>query len=90
MIPDETSLIGFWTPLTGSQTPLTDRRMDEWMDKRMDKRMDERMDEQMDEQMDKRTENLPILKDFVIYWDQKLYKAGQGYRWPYDTSWRLV
>ena len=21
---------------------------------------------------------------------QKLYKAGQGYRWPYDASWRLV
>ena len=21
---------------------------------------------------------------------RKLYKAGQGYRWPYDASWRLV
>ena len=37
------------------------------MDERMDDWMDEWMDKRMDEQMDKRTEDVPILKNFVPY-----------------------
>ena len=44
------------------------------------------------------TEFLPILQDFVPFWDRchatlifhNIKEAGQGNRWPHDDFWRLV